>query len=96
MKNSVSEVVPRLEYKLVVGLRSIFKVKHVVEIIIENYKAIFVAKEFSQVERIHEEETFAPTARYSSFRSILELVAQMGWKIHQMDVKIKFLNGVIK
>eukprot|EP00253_Pinus_taeda_P017855 PITA_17855 len=39
---------------------------------------------------------FAPVARYSSIRSILALSAQMGWKIHQMDVKTYFLNGEIK
>ena len=30
------------------------------------------------------------------YRSILALSAQMGWKIHQMDVKTTFLNGVIE
>jgi len=48
------------------------------------------------VERIDYEETFAPVARYSSIRSILALSIQMGWKIHQMDVKTTFLNGVIE
>jgi hypothetical protein len=51
---------------------------------------------FSQVEGIDYEETFAPVARYSSIRSILALSVQMGWKIHQMDVKTTFLNGVIE
>ena len=63
---------------------------------IEKYKAIFVAKGYSQVEGIDYEETFSPVARYSSIRSILVLVAHMGWKIHQMDVKTTFLNGVIE
>ena len=62
----------------------------------EKYKAIFVARGFSQIEGIDYEETFAPVARYSSIRSILALSAQMGWKIHQMDVKTTFLNGVIE
>ena len=42
------------------------------------------------------EETFTPVARYSSIRTILALSAQMGWHIHQMDVKIVFLNGIIE
>lgn len=62
----------------------------------ENYKAIYVAKGYSQVVGIDYEDTFAPIERYSSIRSILALVAQMGWKIHQMDVKTAFLNGVIE
>eukprot|EP00253_Pinus_taeda_P034876 PITA_34876 len=35
-------------------------------------------------------------ARYSSIKSILELSMEMGCKIHQMDVKKSFLNGMIE
>ena len=35
-------------------------------------------------------------ARYTSIRTILALEAVMKWKIHQMDVKETFLNGVVK
>ena len=38
------EVVPRLTDKSVVGLRWIFKIKHVADEIIRNYKAIVVPK----------------------------------------------------
>eukprot|EP00253_Pinus_taeda_P001509 PITA_01509 len=55
-----------------------------------------MANGFSLVEGINYEDTFAPVARYSSIRSILALSMQMGWKIHQMDVKRTFLNGVIE
>jgi hypothetical protein len=41
------------------------------------------------------DETFAPVARYSSIRSVVSIAAEMGWKIHQMDVKTAFLNGVL-
>ena len=51
---------------------------------------------FSQVEGIDYDETSSPVARYSSIRSISALLAQMGWKIHQMDVKNYFLNGMIE
>ena len=57
---------------------------------------MFIARGFSQVEGINYDETFAPIARYSSIRSMLGLSAQMGWKIHQMDVKTAFLNGKIE
>ena len=42
------------------------------------------------------EETFAPVARYTSIRSVLALAAVMKWKIHQMDIKTAFLNGVVE
>ena len=79
-----------------VGSRRIFNVKHVADGSIEKYKAIIVAKGFSQVEGIDYEDTFAHVARYSYIREIFSLVVQMGWKIHQMDVKTTFLNVVIK
>jgi hypothetical protein len=48
------------------------------------------------VEEIDYEETFALVARYTSIRTIIALAASMGWKLHQMDVKIAFLNGEIE
>jgi hypothetical protein len=35
-------------------------------------------------------------ARYTSIRAILVIVAVMKWKVHQMDVKTTFLNGVVE
>ena len=35
-------------------------------------------------------------ARYTSISTILALVAVMKWKLHQMDVNISFLNGVVE
>jgi len=76
--------------------RWLYKVKHAADDSIEKHKAKLSAKGFSQVEGIYYEETFAPVVRYSSIKSILALLAQMGWKIYQMDVKTTFLNGVIE
>jgi hypothetical protein len=74
----------------------IYKIKHVVDGSIEKYKARFVARGFSQIEGVDCDETFAPVARYTSIRSIIALVASMGWKLHQMDVKTTFLDGEIE
>jgi hypothetical protein len=35
-------------------------------------------------------------ARYTLIRTIIALAAKMKWKLHQMDVKTAFLNGVIE
>eukprot|EP00253_Pinus_taeda_P030211 PITA_30211 len=90
------EVVPRPEDRSVVGSRWIYKIKYAADGSIEKYKARFVAKAYAQKKGIDYEETFAPVARYTSIRSVISLVAQMGWGIHQMDVKTTFLNGVIE
>ena len=79
-----------------VGSRWIYKVKHAADGSMEKYKARFVPKGFSQKEGIDYEETFAPVARYSTIRTIISLAAKMGWRVHQMDVKTAFLNGVIE
>ena len=63
---------------------------------IEKYKARFVARGFFQKEGIDYEETFAPVARYTSIRTILALASKMKWKLHQMDMKTTFLNGLIE
>ena len=74
----------------------IYKIKHVVDGRIEKYKEIFVAHGFSQKDGIDYEEKFAPVAKYTSIRSVLALAVVMKCKIHQMDVKTTFLNGVVE
>ena len=96
MNNDVWDVVPRLDGKSVVTSKWIYKIKHTADGSIEKYKARFMARGFSQKEGIDYEETFAPVARYTSIKSVLALVAVMKWKIHQMDVKTAFLNGVVE
>ena len=95
MKNDVWEVVPRPTGKSVVTSRWLYKINHVVDGNIEKYKAIFVARGFTQKEGIDYDETFAPVARYTTIRTIISLAAVFGWKLHQMDVKTTFLNGKI-
>eukprot|EP00253_Pinus_taeda_P013649 PITA_13649 len=96
MTNDVWEVVPTPEDRLVVVSRWIYKIKYAADGSVEKYKARFVAKGYAQKEGIDYEETFAPVAQYTSIRSVISLIAEMGWEIHQMDVKTTFLNGVIE
>jgi hypothetical protein len=96
IKNDVWEIVPRPKSKDVVSSKWLFKIKHAADGSIEKYKARFVAHGFSQKEGIDYEETFAPVARYTLIRTIIALAAKMKWKLHQMDVKTNFLNGVIE
>jgi hypothetical protein len=96
MTNDVWEIVPRPEGKSVVTSRWLYKLKHAIDASIEKYKARFVARRFSQVEEVDYDETFAPVARYTSIRAVISIATEMGWKIHQMDVKTAFLNGLIQ
>ena len=96
MKNGVWEVVSRPEGKSVVTSKWIYKIKHDADGSIEKFKARFVARGFSQVEGVDYDETFAPVARFSSVRAVISIVVEMGWKIHQMDGKTAFLNGLLQ
>jgi hypothetical protein len=96
MKNDVWEIMPRPKEKSVVTSKWVYKIKHAVDRSMDKYKARFVAIGFSQKEGEDYEETFSPIARYTSIRAIMSLAASMGWSLHQMDVKIAFLNGEIE
>ena len=95
MKNDMWEVVSRLTGKSMVPSRWLYKIKHVVDGSIEKYKARFVARGFTKKEGIDYDETFAPVARYTTIKTIISCAAVFRWKLHQMDVKIAFLNGKI-
>ena len=96
IKNDVWEIVPRPKEKSTVTSKWVYKVKHATDGSMEKYKARFTARGFSQKEGEDYDETFAPVSRYTSIRAIISLVASMGWSLHQMDVKTRFLNGEIE
>jgi len=96
MKNEVWEIVPRPKEKSMVTSKWVYKIKHAEDGSVHKYKAIFVARGFSQKEGEDYDETFASVARYTSIRAIISLVASMGWNLDQMDVKTFFLNGAIE
>jgi hypothetical protein len=96
MKNCMWDIVSRPKGKSIVTSKCIYKIKHVADGSVEKYKAIFVARGFSQVEGIYYEEKFSPLDRYTSIRMIISLATSMGWRLHHMDVKTTFLNGDIE
>jgi hypothetical protein len=59
-------------------------------------KSRLVAKGFSQKEGIDYEGTFTPVARLEAMRILVAIFVAKGFKLHQMDVKSAFLNGVLE
>ena len=96
MNDDVWDVVPRLEGNSIVTSKWIYKIKHAADGSIEKYKARFVARGFSQKEGIDYEQNFLVVARYTSIRSVPALAIVMKWKVHQMDLKTVFLNGLVE
>lgn len=55
----------------------------------------YIAKGYSQIAKIDYQETFAPTARMSSVRMLMQQAVQNDMITHQMDVKTAYLNAPI-
>ena len=55
-----------------------------------------MARGFSLIEGVDYDEMFALVARYFFVRPMIPIAIEMGWSIHQMDVKTTFLNGVLE
>ncbi|XP_070034403.1 uncharacterized protein [Nicotiana tomentosiformis] len=56
-------------------------------------KEELVARGFTQREGINYHETFSPVSNKDSLRIIMALVAHFDLELHQMNMKITFLNG---
>ena len=90
---NVYDPVDRPHGRKVVSCKWVFAIKRGPDGEIVKYKARLVARGFTQVEGVDYDETFAPTSKFSSIRSLLAVATQYDLEIHQMDVKSAFLNG---
>jgi hypothetical protein len=79
-----------------IGCKWVYRLKYKPNGKIDKYTTRLVAKGFSQWEGIDYEETFAPTTKWNTIIMVINLAANNGWKLHQMDVKSVFLNGDLK
>ena len=94
--NKTWTIEPKPTGKNIVDCRWVFTIKHNESGKPIRYKARLVARGFSQKYLTDYDETFAPVARISSFRLVLSISNQFGLKVHHMDVKTAFLNGILK
>ena len=82
-----------LQGKKAIGTKWVYKLKGKLDGSVKRFKARLVAKGYAQEKGIDFEETFAPTCRMTTVRSICALAAHHNWSIHPLDIKIAFLNG---
>lgn len=61
----------------------------------DKHKARYVAKGFSQVKEFNYSETFSPTVRMNSIRTLIQYSIQNDMIIHTMDFKSAYLNANI-
>ncbi|XP_070013228.1 uncharacterized protein [Nicotiana sylvestris] len=95
-RSQVWHLVPRPKDKSVIGTKWVFRNKVDEDGTVTRNKARLVVQGYSQEEGIDYDETFAPIARLKAIRLLLAFVAHMEFTLHQMDVKIAFLNGYLK
>ncbi|GJW54185.1 retrovirus-related pol polyprotein from transposon TNT 1-94 [Tanacetum coccineum] len=92
----VWELVPRPDCVMIITLKWIYKVK-LDELggVLKN-KARLVARGYRQEEGIDFEESFAPVARLEAIRIFIVFTTHMNMIVYQMDMKIAFLNGILR
>jgi hypothetical protein len=78
------------------GCKWVFKKKLRLDGTIDKYKAMLVAKGYTQKEGEDFFDTYSPVARLTIIRVLLSLATSHGLLIHQMDVKIAFLIGELE
>ena len=95
-RNDVWTLIPRPEGEHIIDKKWVFRNKTDEEGNVIRNKAWLVAQEYSQMEEVDYDETFALVARMESIRILLALACQLKFKIYQKDVKAAFLNRLLK
>ncbi|RVW63782.1 Retrovirus-related Pol polyprotein from transposon TNT 1-94 [Vitis vinifera] len=95
-KNETWKLVPLLNSHKPIGLKWVYKLKKDTQGRIVKHKARLVAKGYVQRQGIDFDEVFTPVARLETVRLLISIAAHEGWKVHHMDVKSAFLNGVLE
>lgn len=95
-QNDTWELVPRPQHKKVIGVKWVYKTKYLRDGSLDKHKARLVVKGYAQRPGLDFDDTFAPTARVTTIRTVLAVAGKQRWPIYQMDVKSAFLNGDVK
>eukprot|EP01018_Ginkgo_biloba_P009512 Gb_17559 [translate_table: standard] len=95
LKNDTWDLVKLPSDKKAIGCRWVYKMKYQSDGAIDKYKARLVAKGYAQTEGVDFEETFAPVAKMTTIRMLINLASHSGWELQQMDVKSAFLHGIL-
>lgn len=78
-----------------IGLCWVFKIKHLLDVAINHFKAQVVAQSFSQHPGIDFTKTFAPTAHWAAVCTVLALAAIDNMHLESVNVSSAFLYGDI-
>jgi hypothetical protein len=73
----------------------VFTVKYTPTGLLDKFKARLVAQGFSQVPGADFKETFLPTVRLESLRTLLAIRASLNYEIHQTDVISAYPRSIL-
>lgn len=91
--NKTFSIVVLLPGKKAIGNMWVYKIKYNTDGTVERHKSRLVALGNMQVKRKDFKETFAPVAKMTTVRSLLQVIAGKGWIMYQMDVHNAFLHS---
>jgi hypothetical protein len=92
-KNSTWEVIPLPKKKKTINCKWIFKRKEGLSPSEPpKYKAMLVAKGYSQISGVDYNDVFSPMVKHSSICTFLSIVASHDLELEQLDVKTVFLH----
>lgn len=74
----------------------VYKMKWIVDGVLERWKIDLVAQGFNQIEGINFGETFSPVIIFPTIRILISLVVSNRWTLRQHDIDNAFLNGDLK
>jgi transposase InsO family protein len=94
--NGTWEIVKLPPGKRAIGSRWFLKVKRNADGSLDRYKGRVVAKGYSQRPGFDFKETFAPTVRYSTIRTILAIAALEDLELRSVDISHAYLNGILE
>ena len=95
VQNDTWEIAPLPKDRKLTKGRWVYALKQGKELDQIQYKARYVAKGFSQVHGVDYFDTYSPTTRFTSIRSLLQIATNEDLMIHQLDVKGAYLNADI-
>ncbi|GKG19146.1 retrovirus-related pol polyprotein from transposon TNT 1-94 [Tanacetum coccineum] len=95
-RQNVWELVDKPFGKTVINLKWLWKAKKDEDNVVIRNKARLVAKGYRQEEGIVFEESFVPVDHLEAVQILVAYAAHKSFTIYQMDVKMAFLNSLLK
>jgi hypothetical protein len=95
LSNSTWDLVPRPPEANVITCKWIFKHNLKADDSLDQYKARWVLRRFTQRPRGAYNETFSPVVKPATVQTVLTLAFSRDWPVHQLDVKNAFLHDTL-